>query len=92
MKLATGLKIGAVILLAVIDLSGFSTAYADDPAYYKLQEVEDLTLYKEGDNQLRPTFSLETVGFQEVNPGWGKRKVHMASSTRLNRFQIENDL
>src|SRR5262245_64998558 len=74
MKLASVLKIGVAILLAVIDLSRFSTAYADDPAYYKLTDLEDLTIYKEGDNELRPTFSLETAGFQEVNPGWGKRK------------------
>jgi hypothetical protein len=74
MKLASVLKICVAILMAVIDLSCFSTAYADDPAYYKLTDLEGLTIYKEGDNELRPTFSLETAGFQEVNPGWGKRK------------------
>jgi Alginate export len=73
MKLATVLKIAAAILLAVIELSRFSGAYADDPAYYKLTEVEQLTIYKEGENELRPTFSFETVGFQQINPGWGKR-------------------
>src|SRR5262245_16261510 len=73
MKPATVLQIVTAVLLAVLGLGRFGTAYADDPAYYKLQEVEDLTLYKEGDNQLRPTFSLETAGFQEVNPGGGKR-------------------
>jgi hypothetical protein len=40
MKLASVLKIGAAILLAVIDLSRFTGAYADDPAYYKLEELE----------------------------------------------------
>src|SRR5215510_3564034 len=74
MKLATILKTGAVLLLAFIDLSRFNRAHADDPAYYKLEELKELTIYKEGDNELRPTFSLETAGFQEVNPGWGKRK------------------
>jgi hypothetical protein len=74
MKLVTVLKIAAAILLAVIDLSRFRSAHADDPAYYKLTEVEELTIYKEGDNELRPTFSLETAGFQEINPGWGKSK------------------
>ena len=74
MKLFTVLKIGAAILLAVLGLGRFGTAYADDPAYYNLTDLEGLTIYKEGDNELRPTFSLETAGFQEVNPGWGKRK------------------
>ena len=63
MKLLTVLKIGAAILLAVIDLSRFSSAHADDPAYYKLEDLKELTIYKEADNELRPTFSFETVGF-----------------------------
>ena len=37
MKLLTVLKIGAAILLALIDLGRFSSVYADDPAYYKLK-------------------------------------------------------
>ena len=73
MKLSASLKIGTAILLAVVELIHFSSARADDPAYYKLTEVEDLTLYKEGETQLRPTFSFETVGFEQVNTGWGKR-------------------
>jgi Alginate export len=72
-RLFAFLKIGAVILLAVMDWSGLSSAHADDPAYYKLVEAEDLTFYKRGDTELRPTFSFETVGFQQINPGWGKR-------------------
>jgi hypothetical protein len=51
----------------------FSCARADDPAYYKLEDVKELTIYKEGENELRPTFSFETVAFQQINPGWGKR-------------------
>jgi hypothetical protein len=74
MKLLTGLRIGAAILVVVMESGRFSSARADDPAYYKLTEVEELTIYKEGDNELRPTFSLETAGFQEINPGWGKSK------------------
>ena len=74
MKPATVLQIVAAILLAVLGLGRFGTAYADDPAYYNLTDLEGLTIYKEGDNELRPTFSLETAGFQEVNPGWGNRK------------------
>ena len=73
MKLVTVLKIGAAILLVVIALSRFNTARADDPAYYKLEEVKELTIYKEGENELRPTFSFETVAFGQINPGWGKR-------------------
>ena len=72
MKVFTSLKICAAILVAVIDLSRLRSAHADDPAYYKLTEVEDLTFYKQGDNELRPTFSFETVGFGQVNTGWGK--------------------
>jgi hypothetical protein len=72
-KLLTALKIGAAILLAVMDLGRFSSARADDPAYDKLEDVKELTIYKETDNELRPTFSFETVAFQQVNPGWGKR-------------------
>ena len=44
-KLFTSLKIAAAIL-AVMDLSRFSTAHADDPAYYKLEDVKELTIYK----------------------------------------------
>jgi Alginate export len=73
MNLFTSLKISAAILLALVDVGRFSSAHADDPAYDKLVEVEDLTIYKEGDNELRPTFSFETVGFGQINPGWGKR-------------------
>jgi hypothetical protein len=73
MKLFTSLKIGTAILLAVMDLRRFSSARADDPAYYKLEDVKELTIYKEGENELRPTFSFETVAFQQINPGWGKR-------------------
>ena len=72
-KLFTALKIGAAILLAVMDLGRFSSARADDPAYDKLEDVKELTIYKENDNELRPTFSFETVGFGQINPGWGKR-------------------
>jgi hypothetical protein len=72
-KLSSSLKIAAAILMAVMDLSGISKARADDPAYYKLEEAKELTIYKEGDNELRPTFSFETVGFGQVNAGWGKR-------------------
>jgi Alginate export len=73
MRLLTSLRIGAAILFVVLESGRLSSARADDPAYYKLEEVEELTIYKEGDNELRPTFSLETAGFQQVNPGWGKR-------------------
>ena len=73
MKFFPCLKIGAAILLAVMDLGRFSTARADDPAYYKLEDVKELTIYKEGENELRPTFSFETVAFGQINPGWGKR-------------------
>jgi Alginate export len=72
-KLFTSLKISAAILLAVMGLGHLRSAHADDPAYYKLTEVEELTIYKENDNELRPTFSFETVGFGQINPGWGKR-------------------
>jgi hypothetical protein len=71
-KLFTSLKIAAAILV-VIQLSSFSSARADDPAYYKLEDVKELTIYKEGDTELRPTFSFETVAFGLINPGWGKR-------------------
>ena len=74
MKIAILLKIGAAILLAVLDLGRLSNAYADDPAYYKLEELKELTIYKEGDNELRPTFSFETAAFGQINPGWGNRK------------------
>ena len=74
MKLATVLKIGAAILLVAIALSRFNTARADDPAYYKLEDVKELTIYKEGENELRPTFSFETAAFGQINPGWGKSK------------------
>jgi hypothetical protein len=74
MKLLTVLRICAAILVVVVESGRLTSARADDPAYYKLTEVEELTIYKEGDNELRPTFSLETAGFQEINPGWGKRK------------------
>jgi Alginate export len=74
MRLLTSLRIGAAILFVVLESGRLSSARADDPAYYKLEEVKELTIYKEGDNELRPTFSLETVGFQQVNPGWGNRK------------------
>ena len=72
MKFSTSFTIGAVIVLAVVELGRLRSVYADDPAYYKLTEVEDLTFYKQGDNELRPTFSFETVGFGQVNTGWGK--------------------
>ena len=54
MKPATVLQIVAAILLAVLGLGRFGTAYADDPAYYNLTDLEGLTIYKEGDNELRP--------------------------------------
>ena len=54
----------AAILLAIVD-----TAQSDDPAYYKLTELEELTIYKEGETELRPTFSFETVAFGQINPG-----------------------
>ena len=69
MKFINSLKFGAAILLAlVIDLSRFSTAHADDPAYYKLEDLKELTIYKEADDELRPTFSFETVGFEQSIP------------------------
>jgi hypothetical protein len=74
MKLFTSLNIAAAILLAVMGLSSFNTARADDPAYYKLEDVKELTIYKEGENELRPTFSFETAAFGQINPGWGKSK------------------
>jgi hypothetical protein len=37
-KLFTALKIGAAILLAVMDLGRFSSARADDPAYDNLPD------------------------------------------------------
>ena len=71
-KLHTFLGIGTAVLLALTDFSGFTSAHADDPAYDKLVEVEALTLYKRGDTELRPTFSFETVGFGQINEGWGE--------------------
>jgi hypothetical protein len=59
--------LGAVLLVLA------KTSHPDDPAYYKLTEVEELTIYKQGQTELRPTFSLETVAFGMINPGWGKR-------------------
>jgi hypothetical protein len=47
MKLVTVLKIVAAILLVVVTLSRFNTARADDPAYYKLEDVKELTIYKD---------------------------------------------
>jgi hypothetical protein len=63
----------AFTVLGAILLAISTTAHADDPAYYKLTEVEELTIYKEGETALRPTFSFETVAFGMINPGWGKR-------------------
>ena len=73
MKFFTSLKIGAATA-GCHRFTGFSTARADDPAYYKLEDVKELTIYKEGENELRPTFSFETVAFGQINPGWGKSK------------------
>src|SRR4029453_13080124 len=73
MKLVTVLKIVPALLLVAVTLSRFDIARADDPAYYKLEDVKELTIYKEGKNELRPTFSFETVAFGQINPGWGKR-------------------
>ena len=67
-KLLTHWSVLGAFLLAIAN-----TAYADDPAYYKLTEVEELTIYKEGETELRPTFSFETVAFGHDQSRVGKK-------------------
>jgi Alginate export len=73
MKKSTSIKIAVVLLLAAMGMSPFRNARAQDPAFEKLEEDVHFTFYKDGDTELRPTFSFETVGFALVNPGWGRR-------------------